>query len=311
MPSESKKVVYAAAAADLGIAVSKFIAAALTGSAAMLAEAFHSAADTGNQLLLLIGMNRSKRPPDRQHPFGHGRELYFWAFVVALSVFAVGGGLSVYEGIRRLLHPSPLEDPTWSYVVLGIAAAFDGYSWSVAIRSVNRRRRPGESILHTLHNSKDPSVFTVLVEDSSDLIGLTLAFLGVLLSHLLNNPALDAVASILIGFVLVAASIALGIESAGLLIGEGADQPTIESAYEIIGNDAAVQSVANVLTMQLGPEEVLLVGDVSFLPQLGTRDLELAVERVEQTIRRRHPEVKRIYFDAEALSRGSKQNRAA
>ena len=311
MAEESKKVIDAAGAANLAIAVSKFAAFAITGSGAMLAEAFHSTADTGNELLLLVGLNRSSRPPDRQHPFGHARELYFWGFVVALSIFAVGGGLSVYEGITRVLQPPPLEDPTWNYIVLGLAAAFEGYSWSVALRNVNRRRENGESFIHAVHTSKDPSVFTVLVEDSAALTGLAIAFLGVLLSHVFNSPVLDAVASILIGLVLIAAATALGIETAGLLVGEGADQRTIDSVCRIIGDDPSVNAISNVLTMQLGPEEVLLVADVSFLPQLGTRELEKTVDRIEQKIQKNDPHVKRIYFEAGSLSSRSKQNQAA
>ncbi len=302
MSRGSQNVVYAAIVANVAIAVSKFVAAALTGSAAMLAEAFHSSADTGNELLLLLGLKRSARPADDLHPFGHGRELYFWAFVVAISIFAVGGGVSIYEGITRLAHVHDLEDPTWNYAVLGVASFFEAYSWAVGFRELNRRRRPGESLSRVVRRSKDPSVFTVFVEDTAGLAGLVIAFLGVFLAHRWNAPWLDASASILIGIVLVFAAGALALETGGLLVGEGVDEETLEDLRNIIGGDAAVRSVGKILTMQLAPDEVLLVADVSFEPQLGTAQLEQAIDRIERRIQGRHPSVKRIYFEAESLT---------
>jgi cation diffusion facilitator family transporter len=296
MPRGSQKVVYAAIAANLGIALSKFAAALLTGSAAMLAEAFHSSADTGNELLLLIGLKRSSRPPDQQHPFGHARELYFWAFLVAISIFAVGGGISIYRGIHGILSPHPLEDPLWNYVVLGAAAVFEGGSWVVARRELHRRRRPGESSIEAIRKSKDPSVFTVVVEDTAALAGLIIAFLGVFLSHRFNNVLIDPAASILIGIVLILAAGALAVETGGLLVGESADQSTSETLPSIIAADDAVRGVGKTLTMQLGPDDVLLVADVSFHPQLGTGELEEAVDRIERRIQERYPDIKRIYF---------------
>jgi cation diffusion facilitator family transporter len=284
------------------VAVSKFIVATLSGSAAMLSEAFHSVADTGNELLLLIGFKRSSLPEDAEHPFGHGRELYFWAFVVSISIFAVGGGLSIYQGISRFSQPRGISDARWDYVVLGIAALFEGSSWTVSFRELKRRRRAGESLVQTIHNSKDPSVFTVLIEDSAALIGLAIAFVGIYLSRRLGNPALDAGASILIGVVLVAAAVALARETGGLLLGEAADPATLKSIAEIIRSEKAVRSLGKLLTMQLGPEEVLLVADVEFVPQLGTTELEEAIDRIESRLRSRHPSVKRMYFEAESLS---------
>lgn len=307
MPRESRKVVYAALAANAGIAASKFVAALLSGSAAMLAEAFHSSADTGNELLLLLGLKRSGRPPDVEHPFGHGRELYFWAFVVAMSIFAVGGGLSVYEGITRLFQSHPrLEDPTWNYVVLGVAAIFETCSWWIGFKELNRRRQAGQTILNVIHSSKDPSVFTVFIEDTAALIGLGIAFLGIFLSHLLNRPSLDALASVLIGVVLLLAAVALGFETGGLLVGEGVDQKTLYALRQLIEHHPSVQSVGKVLTMQLSPEEVLLVADVSFTSQLGADQLAAAVGEIERTVQIRYPSIKRLYFEAEQFGTSDK-----
>jgi cation diffusion facilitator family transporter len=303
--------VYAAVFANVAIAASKFAAAAVTGSSAMLAEAFHSSADTGNELLLLVGLRRSRRPADREHPFGHARELYFWAFVVSMSIFAIGGGLSIYEGIDRMVHRHSLEDATWNYVVLAAAAVFEGYSWLVGYRELNRRRPAGESLLRTIHNSKDPSLFTVFVEDTAALIGLALAFAGVLLSHLLHRPSLDAAASIAIGVVLIAAAGALAFETGSLLVGESVDQRTLSAICGIINADPAVQRVGDALTMQLGPDEVLLVADVAFRPHLDRAALDAAVDRLERRIQQQYPSVRRMYFEAEALKNGSESQRAA
>lgn len=303
MPSKSLRVVYAAMLANSAIAASKFAVAAITGSAAMLAESFHSCADIGNELLLLLGLKRSGQPADLEHPFGHGRELYFWAFVVAVSMFVMGGTVSVYLGVDRLLRPShDLGDPTWNYVVLGVATVFEGLSWIVGLRELNRRRRPQQSLLHLIHSSKDPLVFTVFVEDTAALLGLAIAFVGVLLSHRLNMPSLDPIASIVIGALLILAAGALAWETGGLLVGEGVDEKTAASLLELIRADPAVSSVGRVLTMQLAPEEVLLVADVSFRRNLNTSELEQAVNRIESRIQRRHPSMKRLYFEAESLT---------
>jgi cation diffusion facilitator family transporter len=308
MPRGSSKVVYAALAANAAIAASKFFVAALTGSAAMMAESFHSSADTGNELLLLLGLKRSSRPADFQHPFGHGRELYFWAFVVAMSMFAIGGGLSVYEGIMRLVHPRhELADPTWNYVVLGAAGVFEGASWLVGLRELKRRCSPGETLIRVIHRSKDPSVFTVFIEDTAALVGLAIAFIGLFLSYRLNDPSPDAIASILIGVLLISAAAALAVETSGLLVGEGVDEDMRKALLHLIGADPAVRNVGNVLTMQLAPEEVLLVADVAFEPQLSTDQLERAVDRVESRIQHQYPSVKRVYFEAEALAAQSRR----
>lgn len=219
--SRSRKVVYAATAANLGIAATKFIAAALSGSSAMLSEAIHSVIDTGNQLLLLFGLHRSQLPPDELHPFGHGKELYFWSLIVAVLLFGVGGGMALYEGIEHALTPRALENPFWAYVVLAVAAVFESCSLIVAVRELLRRRGPRAFWLR-VHRSKDPSVYTTFYEDLAALAGLVVAFLGVYLGHRLHQPYFDAAASMLIGIILCAVALTLVYESRGLLIGESA-----------------------------------------------------------------------------------------
>ena len=207
---------YAAVAANLGISISKFLVASFTGSSAMLAEAFHSTADTGNELLLLLGMKRSARPPDELHPFGHGKALYFYSLLVAVYIFGFGGGLAIYQGVARLRHPQPSGPPTWNYVVLAIATAFDLYSWRISYRELMRRKPSGRSTWQKILASKDPTVFTVFLEDSAGIAGTLIAFLGILAGQLLHNPYCDPVASIVIGILLAGVAVLLGRESGAL-----------------------------------------------------------------------------------------------
>jgi divalent metal cation (Fe/Co/Zn/Cd) transporter len=225
-------------------------------------------------------------------------------------MFAMGGTVSVYEGVDRLLRlPHELADPTWNYLVLGVAAVFESFSWVVGLKELNRRRRSDQTLLQLIHNSKDPLVFTVFIEDTAALLGLAVAFLGVLLSHELNMPALDAVASIAIGALLIFAAAALAWETGGLLVGEGVDEKTVKGLLSLIGSDPAVSSVGRVLTMQLAPQEVLLVADVSFRPNLNTNELEQAVDRIERRIQRDYPSMKRLYFEADSLTGRTREPR--
>ncbi len=217
---ESKKVIYAAIIANLAIAVCKYVAAALTGSSAMLAEAIHSTADSGNELLLLFGIRRSSRPPDALHPYGHGKALYFYSLLVAVYIFGIGGGLSVYEGISHLRTPQLPDHPGWNYAVLVFAAAFDSYSCLVSYRVLRSHKDPDESTWDEIIGSKDPTVFTIFLEDTAGLVGTFLAFLGIFLGRVFENPYLDPMASIMIGIVLAAVAVFLGRESGALLIGE-------------------------------------------------------------------------------------------
>jgi cation diffusion facilitator family transporter len=296
--SGSKGVVYAAIAANLGIAISKFIVAAITGSSAMLAEGIHSAVDTGNEFLLLLGMKHSQRPPDEWHPFGYGKALYFWALVVALSVFSLGGGVSVYHGITSLQHPPPLEDPTWNYVVLGVAALFEAYSWNVSRRELVSDGKARGGLWSTMRRSKDATVITVFVEDSAALIGIAVAFFGIWLGHLLNNPHIDPAASIVIGLVLILAACSLAREVGGLLVGESLDREQIVHLRRIISSEPDVESVGDLLTMQMGPDNVLLTVAVRFRRQLRISDVERAIDRLEKAITSEYPSIRKIFFEA-------------
>ena len=307
----SLKVIYAAIAANLAIAISKFVAALVTGSSAMLAEAFHSTADTGNELLLLLGIKRSERPADADHPFGHGKELYFWSLLVAIFIFGLGGGVSFYEGFSRALRPRLIINPGWNYAVLGAAAIFEGYSWYVARRALNLQRKPGDTLWRVIRRSKDPTVFTVFLEDSAALIGIGIAFLGVFLGQLFNNPYLDPAASMLIGVLLAAVAILLALESGALLVGESANSDQIRRVREIIRSEPAVEAVGDLLTMQLGVDQVLLTIAIKFRRDLGVPQIESTIDRLERRIRQAEPSIKRIFIEAESLRGETAQPRAA
>jgi cation diffusion facilitator family transporter len=299
--SGARRVIYAAIVANLGIAAAKFAVAALSGSAAMLAEGIHSAVDTGNELLLLLGERRSERPADQRHPFGYGKALYFWALVVALSMFSLGGGLSIYHGIDGLRHPAPLQDTGWNYLVLALAALFEGYSWNVSRKALNTLRKPGASMWQTVRASKDASVFTVFIEDSTALLGIVVAACGIGLGQLSGNPAWDPAASILIGLLLVAAAFALARETGALLVGESMDREQIRGLRELIARDPGIAGVGQLLTMQLGPDEVLLNAAVSFRRGLRIDEVERVIERLEQAIAAHHPTIKHIYYESSAI----------
>jgi cation diffusion facilitator family transporter len=301
MPSHEKPIaIYGAMAANLVIAATKFVAAGLTGSSAMISEGIHSVVDTGNQLLLLLGIRRSRKPPDKDHPFGHGMELYFWSLVVAMLLFGVGGGMSVYEGVSHLLHPHPLEDATWSYASLAIAFIFEGISWFLAMRQLRPLIRQ-RGLWKALRTSKDPSILILFFEDSVALVGLVIAFLGVFLGHLWNSPAADGIASILIGLLLAAVASLLVHESRGLLLGESADPEVLADIRAVVDADPAVEKAGYPLTMHLAPEEVLLNLEIDFHPGLPPGRITESIIRLEQEIRRRHPEVRRIFIEARAL----------
>jgi cation diffusion facilitator family transporter len=299
--SGSVKVIYAAIVANLGIAVSKFIVAGITGSAAMLAEGIHSAVDTGNEMLLLIGERNSAKAPDAKHPFGYGKELYFWALIVALSVFSLGGGLSIYHGIEALRRPEQLQDATWNYVVLGVSALFEGYSWNVSRLALNKRRKPGASLWQTMRASKDASVFTVFIEDSAALIGLVIAALGIALGHFFDNPYFDPAASVLIGLLLVGAAFTLARETGALLVGESIGPDATRKVREVFERDPAILSVADLQSMQLGPDEVLLTVAVQFKRGMRIDEVEDAIERLEKTVTALYPSIRHIYFESSAL----------
>ena len=308
---ESKGVLYAAIFANVAIAICKFVAAALTHSSAMLAEAFHSTADTGNELLLLWGMKRSSRPPDALHPYGHGKVLYFYSLLVAVYIFGVGGGLAIHEGISHLKHPQIPTHPAWNYAVLALSAAFDLYSWRISYRTLRSRKDPNESIWDEIIGGKDPTVFTVFLEDSAGLLGILLAFLAIFLGHQFHNPYLDPIASIAIGAVLAVIAIFLGRESGALLVGERTNRARIKCLCDIITADPAVDKVGDLLTMQLGPEQVLLNVNIRFRANLNLQQLESAIDRIESRIRKEQPSVQRIFIEAESLTPKQKSSEKA
>lgn len=299
MASSSKTAVYASLAANLGIAITKFIAAYFTASSAMVSEGIHSVVDSGNAILILLGLKWSQKPADEEHPFGYGKELYFWTLIVAILIFAIGGGMSIYEGMIHLQHPSASSDPTVNYIVLVIAAIFEGAAWFLAYRKINMGRGK-KSLWQTVKDSKDPATFAVLFEDTAAILGLIIAFIGVFLSHTFDEPRFDGAASVLIGVVLSVVSVMLAYESKGLLVGEGADPRLVKKIHALVNADKEVKDCAKPLTMHLGPEEVFLALDVKFSPTLTVAELSKAIVRLETTIRNAHPQVKRIFVEAKS-----------
>ena len=298
-PRDSKKVIYVAIVANLAIAICKYVAAAFTGSSAMLAEAFHSTADTGNELLLLLGMKRSVRPADALHPFGHGKVLYFYSLLVAVYIFGFGGVFAIYQGISHLRHPEPFSHSGWNYAVLAFAAAFDLYSWKISYRELLARKDPDESTWDEIIGSKDPTVFTVFLEDSAGLVGVLLAFLGIFLGRVFRNPYFDPISSILIGALLAAVAVLLGRESGALLVGERTNRARIVNISETIRTDPAVEKVGVLRTMQLGPDHVLLTANVKFHRGMDVQQIESSVKRIEDKIHRQDPTIEQIFIEAD------------
>ena len=295
----SKKVVYAALFGNTVIAVTKFAAAGLTGSSAMFSEAIHSVVDTGNQLLLLFGMKRATRPADVLHPFGYGMELYFWTFVVAILIFAVGAGFSVYGGVNKVLEPHAVTNVTINYLVLGIAMVFEAFAWVVAFREF-QKSRGSESFLTAIRASKDPIVFTVLFEDSAAMLGLIVAFVGIVLSDQLDLPVLDGIASIVIGVILAVIAALLAYESKGLLIGEAASPVVVAGVRELLDGDRRIKRLNELLTMHLGPADVLLNVSVDFADALSSSEVEQAISTFESQIKSRYPEITRVFIEAQS-----------
>lgn len=257
--AKSSVVILAAGGANLAIAAAKFCAWAYTGSSAMLTEAIHSMVDTGDQALLLLGEKRGDKSPDASHPFGYGLEVYFWSFVVALMIFALGGAVSIYEGVHKLQTPSPMEKPWVNFLVLGLSLLFEGASLMVAFRAFNKTRKPGRGVLASVRRSKDPTVFTVVLEDSAALAGLSIALLGVAGASLFNLPWADGAASIGIGLLLISVATLLAYETRSLLTGEAASDDLVQHIRQTLERQAAVTEVTEVLTLQLGPKHILVV----------------------------------------------------
>lgn len=291
-------VLYGALFANLGIAIAKFIAAAISGSSSMLSEGVHSLVDSGNQILLLYGQARAKRPPDNRHPFGYGRELYFWAFVVAILIFAVGAGISIYEGWLHIADPEPLRDPTINYIVLAIAFLLEGASWTIAVREFDASRN-GQSWWQAVRRSKDPAGFIVLFEDSAALAGLAIAAAGIWLSHWTGDARLDGAASIAIGLILAAVAMLLAREAKELWIGEAADPALIAAIGQIVDSHAEITSVNHVRTIHTAPDSVFVAVSADFEDDLRMGEAETLIEAIEDELKAASPLISSIYIRPE------------
>lgn len=300
--AHSKVTIFAALGANLVIAAIKFVAAYFSGSSSMLSEGIHSVVDSGNELLLLLGISQSKKPPDENHPFGHGKEIYFWTLIVSVLLFGLGGGMSVYEGITHIMNPGTIEDPTLSYIILAAAFVFEGISFVIGVRDFLKQRHPDVSFWRKLRLSKDPGFFVVIYENGADLAGLLIAGAGIFLTNYLQNPLIDGIASISIGVVLALVAIILIMDSRNLLIGESAKTYMVEAVYELVNNNADVAAVRPPLTMQMSPDEVLLALDVEFKSDLNGDGIVKAISSLQRLIKNQFPQIKRIYVEAGNLS---------
>jgi cation diffusion facilitator family transporter len=298
-------VIFAAIAGNLAIAITKFVAGGITGSSAMLSEGIHSLVDTGNGILLLWGIRQAAKPPDDRHPFGRGKELYFWTLIVAVLIFGIGGGVSIYEGVKHIQHPEPQTNPTLNYIVLILAFLFEGAAWLVAFREF-RRLKGRRGYIQAVRESKDPTTFTVLFEDTAAMLGLIVAFLGVFLGHSLGIPALDGLASVVIGIILCGVASFLAYESKGLLIGEGIDPQTKMDITKFVEADPDVERLVRALSLHFGPEDVLLTLEITFRPGLSAGQAAAAIDRMDKAIRAEHPEVKHLFVEAQAIAEQGK-----
>lgn len=297
--SASKKVIYAALIGNLLISITKFIAAGMTGSAAMMSEGIHSVVDTGNQGLLLYGLWRAKKPADENFPFGYGKEVYFWSFVVALMIFAVGAGVSTYEGIHRFMHPKPMERVMVNYVVLGLAMVFEGAAWLFAVKEFSKMKgRRG--FIEAVQMGKNPSAFVVLFEDSAAMLGLVVALVGILLVQLTGDARYDGLASIVIGLILGGTAAWLAYETKGLLVGESALPEVVRNIRRMAGQCPEIEVVNEVLTLHMGPEFILVNLSVDLRNSISAEDAERAIQRLDTRIKQAHPRVKRVFIEGEA-----------
>lgn len=296
---KNKKVIYAALAGNSAIAITKITAAIYTGSSAMFSESIHSMVDTGNQILLLYGIRRAGQPADERHPFGYGRELYFWAFVVAILIFAVGAGVSIYEGVHKVQNPTTITNVYINYAVLGFAMIFEAGAWWVAFRAFETTRGK-RSLIAAIRDSKDPTIFTVLLEDTAAMLGLLIAFLGIALGQWLEIPELDGLASIAIGCILAGAAMVLAQETKGLLIGEGADPAIVQEISRVLSAHSAIDRVNEILSMHQGPNDILVNVSVEFRDGLEIGAVERHTAAIEREIKTRIPGARRVFIEAQS-----------
>jgi len=298
----SNKSIYSALAANLLIAITKFVAGAFSNSAAMISEGIHSLVDTVNQILLLFGLKRSKKPADASRPFGYGKELYFYSFIVSILIFGLGGGLSIYQGITHILRPEELGDPTWNYVVLALSVVFEGASLFIAAKEFNAIRGKN-GWWDTIIRSKDPSNFLVLFEDGAAVTGLFIVMICMFFSHHYNIPQLDGLASLLVGLLLVGVSVILARESRSLLLGEGMTDESKEKVRTIAQNDPAVNKVMNIISVYESPEEILLMLIIAFEQDLDTQDINESIDRLRTVIKDEFKLIKFVIIQPESITR--------
>jgi cation diffusion facilitator family transporter len=296
--TSSKKAIYAALAGNSLISISKFWAAAYTGSSAMFSEAIHSVVDTGNQWLLLYGLKRSKRPADKTHPFGYGMEVYFWSFVVAILIFGLGAGISINEGIAKIKNPEMVTDPIINYIVIGVSAIFEAAAFSFAYREFYKTKG-SQNWIKAVRASKDPAIFTVLFEDFAALTGLVVAGIAIYLGDIWNMPELDGIASIVIGLILAVTASCLAFECKGLLMGESASEAVLSGIRTIIENESQVLHINEILTMHLGPHDILLNLSLDFKDDLSSGNVEETISKLELGIKKQFPEIRRVFIEAQ------------
>ena len=308
MASGSRMVIIAALIGNSLISVTKFIAASITGSSAMMSEGIHSLVDTGNQFLLLYGLKQAAKPPDEDFPFGYGKEIYFWSFIVAILIFALGGGISIYQGIQHIQHPEPISNPLINYIVLSLALIFEAAAWYFAFREFSRvKGRWG--YLEAIQRAKDPSVFVVLFEDSAAMLGLVVAFIGVLLSETTGIYVFDGIASVVIGLILIGTSIWLAYETKGLLIGESANKPVIRGIRETLQTKSNIEHINEILTLHMGPDFILANISVDFSDSITALEVEQDIAAVDRAVKEKFPQIKRIFIEAEKrVSKSAAEN---
>jgi cation diffusion facilitator family transporter len=303
MATGSKRSIYSALVGNVAVALLKFAAWALSGSAAMLTEAIHSVVDTANQLLLLFGMHRGAKPPDEDHPFGYGMELYFWTFVVSLLIFALGGAVAIYQGVLKLLHPAPIDHGGFNMGVIAVSAVFEVVSLRISMKAsekarsaIGRRARPKLSIVQAIHISKDPGVFEVYAEGAASVIGLAIAAAGIAGAAWLGWAWADGAASIAIGLLLAVVAFVLGSETRSLLTGEAAAKPVVDEVRSILKADKRVKAVCEVQSMHLGPEQILVAATLDFEDSLTGPELEHAADELTARLKAADPRITRLYL---------------
>lgn len=299
MAGSSKKVIYAALFGNGAIAITKFIASAITGSSAMFSEGIHSVVDTGNQVLLLLGLKQAKKPADKHYPYGHGKEIYFWSFIVAILIFAVGSGLSIFKGIAHIKHPEVITSPYINYFVLGLAIIIEAFVFYIALKEFNKSK--GErTYMQAIKQGKDPSMFVVLLEDAAAMLGLIIAMLGIAVSQLTGNYVFDGIASVGIGIILAAIAALLAFETKGLLIGESADPIVVNGIRKIVNDYSGVEQVNEVLTMHMGPDYILVNLSVEFNDDIRAEKMEEVIAHIDKNIKQSFVNVKRVFIEAES-----------